>query len=148
MTAKPEMKIYSDDFLLERFYNSSEGQQMKKKGRTIMARPKVVQINKKTSIVNFSEICNQINRKNTDVMAYICDELTVVCSITGNGALLMTGFYKPEKIEEVMRDYVTNYVQCNACLSDQTELIKEDRILYLICKKCKCKRAINKNIKL
>lgn len=51
---------------------------------------------------------------------------------------------QPKQIENLFRKYITEYVQCQICKRQNTELVKDEkmRLWTLICSDCKCKRTV------
>jgi translation initiation factor 2 subunit 2 len=49
-----------------------------------------------------------------------------------------------KQIENLFRKYITEYVQCQICKRQNTELVKDEkmRLWTLACRDCKCKRTV------
>lgn len=49
-----------------------------------------------------------------------------------------------KQIENLFRKYITEYVQCQICKRQNTELVKDEkmRLWTLVCRDCKCKRTV------
>ena len=131
--------IYDDDYLMKRFsekYKELTGTTTSCTGKTIIKTPECQILNRKTFIQNFEEVCSSINRESNDVSNYIGKELQIQTSITSNGCLIIHGTYRKEQIENIVKKYVVNYVQCPLCKTQNTKIEKIDRITYIVCNKC------------
>lgn len=129
---------YSLDYLLERGYNSFKLD----KAKVILVTPKVEYLNKKTYILNFTEMCTLINRSVEELDKHFKDELRMDTSIKSNSSLFIDKIVQKDRIENIYKGYITDYVMCTLCYSIKTDVIKKDRIRYLLCNSCKCEKAI------
>jgi translation initiation factor 2 subunit 2 len=134
--------VYGMEFLINRMYDELD-EIKKSRTKLVLAKPKVNRSNRKTVITNFRSICIKLNRREVDVQSFYEKELQKKTSIDQNGILLISGNFKDCGIQNVLMCYIKNYVLCTECSSNNTELIKENRILQLNCKSCKSKKAIN-----
>lgn len=137
--------IYSDDFLINRLFEKLEGVSTK---RLTIKKPLITKKNKKTFIENFDAICKSINRDTETVREYFEKNLDLTSgdiTLSATKVLTITGNHNEENLMKHLKDYVTTYVICTEqkCGSGNTELIKENRILWLVCKNCNCRKAIN-----
>lgn len=131
--------MYTVEFMVDRLYNELNDLSQNKK--LILERPSVKTLNKKTYIGNFSSVCQKINRDVDDVKKYFEKEMNVIASINSQGGLVITGIFKNVNILKVFSSYIDDFVKCKECGSCETEIIKENRITYNNCKKCKSKKA-------
>lgn len=134
---------YSIDTLLDRLYDSLGKNGVKSK--MTLCKPEVLNKNKKTYINNFKEISEKINRNIDDVKNHFEGELNCMCSLSEEGFLVIRGIFRKPQIEKLLIDYISKFVQCNYCKSPNTQLIKENRIMYMKCSNCKADKALNVN---
>ncbi|KAL7677255.1 hypothetical protein ACOME3_003492 [Neoechinorhynchus agilis] len=132
---------YSYDELLDRVYtimrecnpNLGEGKQQ----RLVIRPPQVARVGtKKTSFTNFAEICKLLHRPERHLQQYILAELGTSGSLDANKALIIKGKFQSKHIENVLINYIREYVTCHTCKSPQTQLQKEDRLFFLQCDMC------------
>lgn len=132
--------MYSGKELLDRLYtelaNRTNGAVM------TIPKPEVSSANKKSFIANFRTICNKLNRPEQEVKKYFIDELKTDISISQSGALIITGRYELRQITKMFSNYIKEYITCKECSSCNTEIIKENRITFIVCKKCLAKKAL------
>jgi len=105
---------------------------LSKKGKTIM-------------ITNFSYYPQFLNRPAEHISKFFKDEVGSSTSINGDGQLLILGRLREVQIENLMRNYIKQYVKCSQCKCIQTDIVKEDRISYIVCHRCNAKTSLAKN---
>uniref|UniRef100_A0A8C3D2R0 Eukaryotic translation initiation factor 2 subunit 2 n=1 Tax=Cairina moschata TaxID=8855 RepID=A0A8C3D2R0_CAIMO len=113
---------YTYDELLNRVFNimreKNPDMVAGEKRKFVMKPPQVVRVGtKKTSFVNFTDICK-------------------FGSIDGNNQLVIKGRFQQKQIENVLRRYIKEYVTCHTCRSPDTILQKDTRLYFLQCETC------------
>lgn len=100
---------------------------------------------KKTVFMNFEKICKKLRRKKEHLFFYISTELGTTCSIQDSGALVLKGKFQPKGIENVLTNYIKEYILCGSCKSANTILKKDlnSRLLFLQCLHCEASRCVN-----
>ncbi|KAI0982071.1 hypothetical protein GJ496_011848 [Pomphorhynchus laevis] len=105
--------------------------------RFVMRPPQVAKVGtKKTSFMNFAEICKLLHRPERHLQQYLLAELGASGSLDGNKALVIKGKFQQKHIENVLVNYIKEYVTCHTCKSPDTCLQKEDRLFFLQCESC------------
>ena len=140
MSEAKEFKPYDVDYLLERLYFKLGSVS---KSKIVLARPDVTVVNKKSNFINFRLVCKQLSREELDVQKYFEKESSMSVSISGEGVLVIHGIFRGPKIEQLLRNYITEFVQCSMCKSLETNLIKKNKLTILNCTKCHADRALN-----
>lgn len=132
------------NYLVDRFYDQLEKHQnelnLKQKGVRALDH---LSKDRKTFINNFKDVCASINREPDKVSTYIAKELKIETSISAAGILIIHGSYKKKNIEDIIRKYVMDYVQCTLCKSLITTINKRERITYLDCNACHASVSIS-----
>jgi len=107
------------------------------KQKFVMRPPQVVRVGtKKSSFVNFMEICKMLHRPQKHLLDFLLSELGTSGSIDGNNQLIIKGRFQQKQIENVLRRYIKEYVTCHTCRSPNTLLQKDSRIFFLQCEAC------------
>jgi len=107
------------------------------KRKFVMKPPQVVRVGtKKTSFVNFTDICKLLHRQPKHLLAFLLAELGTSGSIDGNNQLVIKGRFQQKQIENVLRRYIKEYVTCHTCRSPDTILQKDTRLYFLQCETC------------
>ena len=138
------VNTYDTFFLLDRVYEElSKNEKISNKSKMVLTRPVVSRANRKTFISNFREICSILKREEQEVQKFFDEELNKKSSIDSNGVLVVqSSSFQQNGIQNVLKNYIKNYVVCKECFSNDTKLVKENRILFLDCATCKSKKAI------
>jgi translation initiation factor 2 subunit 2 len=95
----------------------------------------------KTVIHNFKEIIDKLNRDQQHIYKYLVKNLGTAGVIQGS-KLVLHGVFSTEEIEEVIEEYVKDYVICPECKSPDTHIEKEGRISYLQCDACGARHSL------
>ncbi|KAF7990448.1 hypothetical protein HCN44_000253 [Aphidius gifuensis] len=132
---------YTHEELLERIFSimreKNPDMVAGKKQKFIMRPPQVVRIGtKKTSFVNFTEICKTLHRQPKHLLDFLLAELGTSGSVDGNSQLIIKGRFQQKQIENVLRRYIKEYITCHTCKSPDTILQKDTRIFFLQCETC------------
>lgn len=135
-----ESNTYEVEYLVDRLYDELAGKQTSTK-KVILDRPIIQVKNKKTFINNFAMICYKLKRNTEDVKKYFETEMKIISSINGSGGLVITGMYREPQIMKIFSNYIKDFVKCKECKSCDTTIIRENRITYNNCNKCKSKKA-------
>ena len=98
---------------------------------------------KKTLWANFPEMCKAMARSTDHVLQFVFAELGTTGSVDGAGRLVIRGRFQPKQIEKVVRHYITDYVSCRTCRSPETQLVKENRLQFLVCDTCGSRRTVS-----
>lgn len=96
---------------------------------------------KKTQIVNFAEICRAISRTPTQVAAFLTDEAGTRCAVTDTGGVNIRGKFRRAQLETLIKKYIREHVICKTCQGVDTEIVRENRIDFVVCRRCKSRRA-------
>jgi len=106
--------------------------------RFIMKPPQCARVGtKKTSFVNFMEICQMLRRQPKHTLAFILAELGASGSVDGNNQLIIKGRFQQKQLESVLRRYIKEYVTCHTCRSPDTLLERDVRLYFLRCNVCR-----------
>ncbi|XP_051950206.1 eukaryotic translation initiation factor 2 subunit 2-like [Xyrauchen texanus] len=132
---------YTYDELLSRVFNimreKNPDMVAGEKRKFVMKPPQVVRVGtKKTSFVNFTDICKLLHRQPKHLLAFLLAELGTSGSIDGNNQLVIRGRFQQKQIENVLRRYIKEYVTCHTCRSPDTILQKDTRLYFLQCETC------------
>jgi len=107
------------------------------KKKFVMRPPQVLRAGtKKSSFVNFADICRLLHRQPKHVLAFLLAELGTSGSVDGSNQLIIRGRYTQKQIENVLRRYIKEYVTCHTCRSRETLLQKDGRLFFLQCETC------------
>ena len=111
--------------------------------RFVVPKTRVYLEGKTTVLENFSEIAEKLNREEAHLLKYISGELGTAGKINGTRAVF-NGKFEPVQFADIVEEYVNDFVICSECGRPDTKLVKEDRVLMLLCEACGSKRPIKK----
>lgn len=111
--------------------------------RFVMPKTRIYIEGKTTVLENFADIAGTLNREHDHFMKYILGELGTAGKVDGSRAVF-NGKFEASQFETIVKNYVADYVICDTCGRPDTKLIKEDRVLVLLCEACGSKRPIRK----
>jgi len=107
------------------------------KRKFVMKPPQVVRIGtKRTSFVNFTEICKILHRQPKQLLQFVLAELGTSGTVDGTNQLIIKGKFQQKHIENVLKRFIKEYVTCHTCRSPETILHKETRLFFLQCETC------------
>eukprot|EP01115_Flamella_aegyptia_P002276 TRINITY_DN136296_c0_g1_i1.p1 TRINITY_DN136296_c0_g1~~TRINITY_DN136296_c0_g1_i1.p1 ORF type:complete len:247 (-),score=89.99 TRINITY_DN136296_c0_g1_i1:53-760(-) len=140
---KPAGTDYTYEELARRIFNFINTSRPEEKTVYKMKPPVVYREgNSKTVWVNFPEICKIMTRSPEHVLSFVLAEVGSTGSIDGSGRLVIKGKFQPKHIENILRNYIAEYVKCNTCKSPETHLKKENRLTFMVCEKCGSTRSV------
>jgi translation initiation factor 2 subunit 2 len=97
----------------------------------------------KTILKNFSQIASAIRRDQKHFAKYLLKELASHGNIQ-SGQLIFNSRILKESIEKKIHEYLKTYVYCKVCGSPDTKIIKENRILFIVCEACGARSPIKR----
>jgi len=96
----------------------------------------------KTIITNFLQICDVLRRDKNHVTKYLYKELATSGKIDGE-RLIFNRKLTSAKINEKIGQYAGEFVICSECKKPDTELIKENRLMFIKCLACGAKKTVS-----
>jgi translation initiation factor 2 subunit 2 len=144
-----EMAVYGYSDLLDRVFDlmdeNSVGKGAKGFGKRIVCPPpQMVRIGtKKSGYQNFGVTCECLKRSPKHVLQYVLAETGTSGNLDGDAKqIILRGRFKPSHMENVLREYIKEYVQCATCKSANTTLEKLDRLTFMSCNDCSSRRTV------
>ena len=138
---------YSYTELLARIYDqivADKGGVDGGKGKKSIEPPEVGKIGtKKVAWANFVSNCRSISRKPEHVVEFVLTELGTTGSLDGQNKFIIKGRFSSKQLESVLSKYIKEYVACSTCRFLNTELKRENRILFKVCKDCGASSSVS-----
>lgn len=97
----------------------------------------------KTYIDNFLQICSYIRREGDHLMKFLSKELASYCKIE-NERLMLNRKISIGQINEKLNLYINTYVICKECNKPDTELVKQEGLLFMHCLACGAKHSLGR----
>ncbi|MGC8661027.1 MAG: translation initiation factor IF-2 subunit beta [Nitrososphaeria archaeon] len=104
--------------------------------RLNVPQPDAAVVGNRTVWKNFSIIAAALRRDPRHMMIVIAKELGAAMTIENDGRAVIFGKKDNTSIKNVMNYYIKMYVTCPVCGSPDTKLVKEKKILFLVCEAC------------
>jgi len=99
----------------------------------------------KTIITNFKQVCDYLRRDCAHLLKFLQRELASPGIIKGD-RLILTKKVSSLRINEKIKSYVEEFVLCRECEKPDTELIKQDKFLFVHCLACGAKHSVRAKI--
>jgi translation initiation factor 2 subunit 2 len=99
----------------------------------------------KTIISNFSQICSSLRRKPEHLAKFLQRELASSGTLEGDRLILIRKL-PSSKINEKIKEYSEEFVQCKECKKPDTELMKQGEFMFLKCMACGAKHSVRAKI--
>ncbi len=99
----------------------------------------------KTIITNFLQICNVLHREPQQLVKYLQRELATP-AVLKDKRLVFGRKVNSALLNEKIEKYAKDFVICKECNRPDTQLIKEDRVLFIKCTACGAKHTVRAKI--
>ena len=131
--------------LLEKAYKELKQTPAKAGERFEIPKVKGMVEGNKTLITNFAQICSMLRRAPEHLMKYLSRELAALALLEEN-RLILNRKLSSAFINKKLEDYCNEFVICPECGKPDTELIKQDRLMFLHCLACGAKHSVRAKI--
>jgi len=132
---------YTYEELLERALKMLPKKPSSRKSRFKVPNPDIIVSGKRTFIQNFKQICDILNRDPRLVLRYLLKELAAPGTLEGNMAVIM-GEHSIQIINALLKRFIKEYVICPICGEPDTMLVKERKMMFIICMACGAKSSV------
>ncbi len=104
--------------------------------------PDVMIEGKTTVIRNFGDIADALRRDADHLLGYLLRELGTAGTMEGR-RVVFKGKVSASQISERIKSYVDEYVLCSECNRPDTKIVKDGRVLILVCETCGAHRPVH-----
>jgi translation initiation factor 2 subunit 2 len=102
-----------------------------------------VMIEGKTTVIrNFGDIVDALRREPDHLLGYLLRELGTAGSMEGR-RVVFKGKVATAQVADRIKNYVDEYVLCSECSRPDTKIVKDGRILILVCETCGAHRPVH-----
>ena len=95
----------------------------------------------RTSIANFQEIAERLNRDPKQLLKYFSKELATSGAMVG-GKAIFQGRFTGITFKRLVTAFVNKYVICPICKGPDTKTVREGDFSFLICEACGARSSI------
>ncbi|MDP3027476.1 MAG: translation initiation factor IF-2 subunit beta [Nanoarchaeota archaeon] len=99
----------------------------------------------KTILTNVQQIADYVRRNINHFLKYLLREFATSGKIEGNRVILQTKI-PSMKINDKIKQYVEEFVICRECGKPDTQLIKQDKFMFVQCLACGAKHSVRAKI--
>lgn len=100
---------------------------------------------KKTIITNFLAIASHVRRDPVHFQKFLLKELASSGQIE-NERLVLNNRVPSTKVNDKIESYLKEFVLCKECSKPDTELKKEDRLMFIHCLACGAKHSVRSKL--
>jgi len=126
--------------MLERAYGELP-QQVDTYERFTMPRPRVRRAGRRTVLLNFKEICDELRRDPEHVLKFLSREMATLATFDGI-RVVFQGTFGLDTIRNLLEIYTEKYVVCPVCKRPDTRIVRERRLWFLQCEACGARSSI------
>jgi len=116
-------------------------EQMESYERWTTPRPDVRTIGRRTVIMNFKEMADDMGRDPDHLLKFLSGEMATLPRFDGTRAIFQ-GRFRGDSIRNLLEVYAKKYVVCPVCKRPDTRIVKEKRLLFLQCDACGARSSI------
>ncbi|MHA1713099.1 MAG: translation initiation factor IF-2 subunit beta [Candidatus Ranarchaeia archaeon] len=95
-----------------------------------------------TIIPRFRELADLLRRKPQFILKFLTRELATAASIDSGGRAVFQGRHNNTTINQLIERFVNTYVLCHECKKPDTQLVRENRFLFIVCEACGARESV------
>jgi len=126
--------------LLDRAY-SQLPEQITSYERWTVPRPDVRIVGRRTVIMNFKEIADELRRDPEHLLKFLSGEMATLANFDGTRAVFQ-GRFRTDSIRNLLEVYTNRYVVCPVCKRPDTRVVRDRRLWFLQCEACGARSSI------
>ena len=96
----------------------------------------------RTVLANFKEICDALNRDPRHVLKFFSKEMATAATMQRNRAIFQ-GKFQRDTFDRLIQRYIKEFVVCPVCTRPDTKIVKDRRLLFLVCEACGARSSIS-----
>jgi translation initiation factor 2 subunit 2 len=112
-----------------------------KKERLEMPRLFVTMVGMRTTISNFKEVAETLDRDPQHILKFLTREMATAATYN-DGRAIFQGKFPRDTFERLLQRYMEGFVTCPVCKRPDTKIIKEKRLSFIVCNACGAKSAV------
>jgi len=109
--------------------------------RWTVPRPDVRRAGRRTVIMNFKAIADELRRAPEHLLKFLSGEMATLPRFDGTRAIFQ-GNFKYDSISNLLDVYANKYVICPVCKRPDTRVVREKRLWFLQCEACGARSSI------
>jgi translation initiation factor 2 subunit 2 len=140
--AEGDLRKMEKDYksMLDRAYGELP-EQVDSYERWTVPRPDVRKVGRRTVIMNFKEIADELRRDPEHLLKFLSGEMATLPRFDDTRAIFQ-GSFKYDTIRNLLEVYTNRYVICPVCKRPDTRVVREKRLWFLQCDACGARSSI------
>ena len=126
--------------LLDRAY-AELPDQIESYERWTVPRPDVRRVGRRSVIMNFKEIADELMRDPEHLLKFLSGEMATLANFDGIRAVFQ-GRFTSDTVRNLLEIYANKYVVCPVCKRPDTKIVRERRLWFLQCEACGARSSI------
>ena len=90
----------------------------------------------KTIVKNFLAMLKAIHRDQKHLFKFLAKETATAASVDESGRLILNGKFYQEQVNDLMKNYVKQFVLCPECQRPDTKVVEKQGVKMLKCEAC------------
>jgi translation initiation factor 2 subunit 2 len=112
-----------------------------KRERLELPRLRMSVIGMRTLVHNFKETADALNRDPQHIVKFLTGEMATAAT-TQEGRVIFQGKFSSDTLSTLLHRYMGSFVVCPVCKRPDTEIVRERRLSFLVCKACGARSSI------
>lgn len=112
-----------------------------KRERLEMPRLFIQTVGMRTTINNFKEIADSLDRDPMHILKFLTREMATAATFHDSRAIFQ-GKFQRDSFERLLQRYLEAYVVCPVCKRPDTKIVREKRLAFLVCNACGARSSI------
>ncbi len=112
-----------------------------KKERLELPRLLVSMVGMRTTISNFKEISDTLDRDPQHILKFLTREMATAATYH-DGRAIFQGKFPRDTFERLLQRYMEGFVTCPVCKRPDTKIVKEKRLSFIVCNACGARSSI------
>jgi translation initiation factor 2 subunit 2 len=112
-----------------------------KKERLELPRIFVTMVGMRTTISNFKEISDTLDRDPQHILKFLTREMATAATYH-DGRAIFQGKFPRDTFERLLQRYTEGFVTCPVCKRPDTKIVKEKRLSFIVCNACGAKSSV------
>jgi translation initiation factor 2 subunit 2 len=112
-----------------------------KKERLELPRLQVTMVGMRTTIVNFKEISDTLDRDPQHILKFLTREMATAATYH-DGRAIFQGKFPRDTFERLLQRYTEGFVTCPVCKRPDTRILREKRLSFIVCNACGARSSI------
>jgi translation initiation factor 2 subunit 2 len=112
-----------------------------KKERLEMPRLFVSMVGMRTTISNFKEVAETLDRDPQHILKFLTREMATAATYH-DGRAIFQGKFPRDTFERLLTRYMESFVICPVCKRPDTKIVKEKRLSFIVCNACGARSSV------